>query len=119
MAIVIDQMLAATPAQTRLPSGPIELTQAVHSDLGGEVAQITYSLDGRNNVVFLTATGPSKTITVANVAIPAVATARTDTVSLGEIHGGTGLAQLEIDQRIVAENIVRDAVVIVILDDPA
>lgn len=119
MAVLIDKLLTAFPEQTRLPSGPLRLTQTLHSDLGGENAEIVYSLDGRNNVVFLTPAGPQKTLTIPNVAIPAAPTERTDVVTLGEIHGGTGLDQLEIDQTISAENQVRDAVIVVILDDPA
>lgn len=118
MAVLIDKLLTSSPGKTRLPSGPIRLTQTLHSDLGGESAQIVYSLDGRNNVVFLTPTGPSKTLTISNVAIAGRPTVRTDTVTLGEIKAGTALDQLEIDQLISAENRARDAVVVIVLDDP-
>lgn len=119
MAVLIDVVMVAKPAKTRLPSGPVQLTQTVHSDLGGETAQIVYTLDGRNNVVFLTPQGPQKKLTIANVTIPGTPTQRTDTVTLGEINAGTGIDQLVIKQLITGEeNSREDAVNLIILDDP-
>jgi hypothetical protein len=114
MAVVIDDPLAASPATTPLPSGPIELSQMLHSDLGGETAEITYSLDGRINVQFQTPAGPSKTVVLPGVDIPGNATRRSDTVVLEEIGGGTSMAQVEIRQVIVAETTARDSVVLTI-----
>jgi hypothetical protein len=116
MAIVIDDSLTASPATTPLPSGPIRLQQMLHSDLGGEKATITYSLDGRSNVFFQTPAGPSKTVVIAGVNVPGTPTRRTDTVSLVETGGGTGMAQIEIRQTIKAENTAHDSVTLAIED---
>jgi hypothetical protein len=114
MAVVIDQHLTAAPAQVRLPSGPILLRQSLHSDLGGESAQITYSLDGRHNVAFQTPQGPVKQIHVS-AQIPGGETERTDTVAL-VLHGaGTSLAQVIIKQLIQAETKTHDSVTLAIL----
>jgi hypothetical protein len=115
MAVIIDENLAASPTRVSLPSGPIALTQTLHSDLGGEPAVITYTLDGRHNVVFQTPQGQVKQIQVkANV--PAGPKQRTDTVKLAETGGGTGMAQVEIKQLIQAETNVHDMVMIMIQD---
>lgn len=115
MAVIIDENLAASPGKVRLPSGPIALTQTLHSDLGGEPAVITYTLDGRHNVVFQTPQGQVKQIQVkAN--IPAGARQRTDTVKLAETGGGTDMAQVQIKQLIDAETNVHDMVMITIQD---
>jgi hypothetical protein len=113
MAVVIDENLAASPSSVPLPSGPIALTQTLHSDLGGEPATLTYTLDGRHNVEFKTPQGSSKQVQFkAN--IPAGATQRTDTVKLIETGGGTGLAQVQIKQTIQAETVVHDSVTLTI-----
>jgi hypothetical protein len=113
MAVIIDENLAASPVRVSLPSGPIALTQTLHSDLGGEAAVITYTLDGRHNIVFQTPQGQVKQIQVkAN--IPAGAKQRTDTVKLAETGGGTGMAQVQIKQLIQAETQVHDMVLITI-----
>jgi hypothetical protein len=115
MAVIIDENLAASPMSVRLPSGPIALTQTLHSDLGGEAAVITYTLDGRHNVVFQTSHGQVKEIQVkANV--PAGSRQRTDTVRLAETGGGTAMAQVQIKQLIEAETQVHDMVMITIQD---
>jgi hypothetical protein len=115
MAVIIDENLAASPVSVSLPSGPIALTQTLHSDLGGEAAVITYTLDGRHNVVFQTPQGQVKQIQVkAN--IPGGAKQRTDTVKLAETGGGTGMAQVQIKQLIQAETQVHDMVLITILN---
>ena len=116
MAIVIDETLTASPATTRLPSGPITLRQTLHSDLGGETVAITYALDGRNNVSFQTAQGPDKQIQIKNQKIPGSATQRSDTVTLVETGGGTDLGQIIIKQTIRGENTARDSVTIAVLD---
>jgi len=113
MAVIIDENLTASPTRVSLPSGPIALKQTLHSDLGGEPAVITYTLDGRHNVVFQTPQGEVKEIQVkAN--IPGGARQRTDTVRLKEVGGGTGMAQIEIKQLIEAETNVNDMVMITI-----
>lgn len=114
MAVLIDDPLSASPASVRLPSGSIRLDQMLHSDLGGEKADVTYSLDGRSNVFFQTPAGPQKTVTIQGVQVPGVATRRTDTVQLVETGGGTGMALVEIDQTIRAENTARDSVTLAI-----
>jgi len=115
MAVIIDENLAASPTSVKLPSGPIALTQTLHSDLGGEPAVITYTLDGRHNVVFQTSQGQVKQIQVkAN--IPGSPKQRTDTVKLAvETGGGTGMAMVQIKQLIQAETNVNDMVMITIL----
>ena len=113
MAIWIDEELTASPTEVGLPSGPIDLTQTLHSDLGGEPAKITYSLGLAHNISFQTAGGPAKQIQV-NVNIPGSETSRTDTVQLVEIGGGTGIAQVRIKQLIEAENKANDSVVLAI-----
>jgi hypothetical protein len=113
MAVIIDKHLQASPAQIRLPSGPVVLRQTLHSDLGGETATITYSLDGRHNVSFQTANGPAKQVRIANVSIPASAGQRSDTVEL-VLTGGTSMSQIEIAQEIEAETTVNDSVALAI-----
>lgn len=116
MAAIIDQHLAATPGTVSLHSGePIELTQTLHSDLGGEPATITYTLDGRSAVFFATPGGPAKSVAV-QTQLAASATKRTDRVSLVE-QGDTAMAQVEIQQTIQAETVVRDRVVIGVIDE--
>lgn len=115
MAIVIDENLTASPAETRLPTGPITLRQTLHSDLGGETANIIYSLDGRHNVCFQTAQGQVKQIQINGVKIPGAALERSDTVALVEVDGGTDLGQIVIKQLIRAENNARDSVTLAIL----
>jgi hypothetical protein len=114
MAIVIDENLTASPAVTRLPSGPIVLRQTLHSDLGGETVSITYTLDGRHNVCFQTAQGQVKQIQIIGKKTPGSATERSDTVALVEVGGGTDLAQVEIKQSIRGENTCRDSVTLAI-----
>jgi hypothetical protein len=109
MAILIDEELAASPTEVGLPSGPIDLQQTLHSDLGGESAKFTYSLALSHNVAFQTAGGPAKQIHIT-VDIPGTETERTDTVELVEVEGGTSLAEVTIKQLIQAENTVHDSV---------
>jgi hypothetical protein len=113
MAVVIDETLTAAPALVSLPSGPILLRQSVHSDLGGEPAQITYSLDGRHNVAFQTPNGPVKQIQLS-VQIPGATTERTDSVALVLDGPGTTLAQVVIKQLIQAETKTHDSVIVAI-----
>ncbi|HKI00735.1 MAG TPA: hypothetical protein VKK31_02025 [Thermoanaerobaculia bacterium] len=115
MAIVIDENLTASPAETRLPSGPIILRQILHSDLGGETASITYTLDGRHNVCFQTAQGQVKQIQINGLKIPGGANERSDTIALVEVGGGTDLGEIIIKQTIRAENNARDSVTLAIL----
>lgn len=116
MAAIIDQHLAATPGTVSLQSGEtIELTQTLHSDLGGEPATVTYVLDGRSAVFFATADGPAKSVAV-QTHLAASPTQRTDRVSLVE-QGDTAIAQVEIRQTIQAETLVRDRVVIGVVDE--
>ena len=96
-----------------MPSGPIGLTQTLHSDLGGEPATITYSLSLSHNVSFQTADGPVKQIQI-DVEIPGPETSRTDTVQLVETGGGTGIAQVRIKQLIEATNSSNDSVILAI-----
>jgi hypothetical protein len=116
MAIVIDENLTASPATTRLPSGPITLRQTLHSDLGNETVSITYTLDGRNNVSFKTAQGQVKQFQIKGLKIPGTATERSDTVALVETGGGTELGQIIIKQLIRGENTARDSVTLAVLD---
>ncbi|HEY0511915.1 MAG TPA: hypothetical protein VGH73_08425 [Thermoanaerobaculia bacterium] len=111
MAVVIDETLTAAPAEVGLPSGPIVLRQTVHSDLGGEPAEITYSLDGRHNVAFQTPQGPAKQVQVS-ATIPGGETERADTVSLMLDGAGTALGQVIIKQLIQAETKVHDSVTV-------
>ena len=113
MAIWIDEELTASPTEVELPSGPIGLTQTLHSDLGGEPATITYSLSLSHNVSFQTADGPVKQIQI-DVEIPGPETSRTDTVQLVETGGGTGIAQVRIKQLIEATNSSNDSVILAI-----
>jgi len=115
MAIVIDENLTASPAETGMPSGPIVLRQTLHSDLGGETAGITYTLDGRHNVCFQTAQGQVKQIQINGLKIPGSATERSDTVALVEVGGGTEVGQIVIKQTIKAETTVRDSITLAIL----
>jgi len=115
MAIVIDENLTASPAETGMPSGPIVLRQTLHSDLGGETASIAYTLDGRHNVCFQTAQGQVKQIHVNGLKIPGSATERSDTVALVEVGGGTEVGQIVIKQMIKAETTVRDSITLAIL----
>jgi hypothetical protein len=113
MAILIDEELTASPAEVGLPSGPIELTQTLHSDLGGEPAKITYSLSLSHNISFQTAGGPAKQVQL-NVDVPGTETSRTDTVQLVETGGGTGIAEVRIKQLIEASNKANDSVILAI-----
>lgn len=115
MAVILDRRLAASPKIAKMPRATIDLAQTIHSDLGGEPATITYSLDGRSAVFFETPGGPSKTVTVGPVQVPAKATPRTDRVVLIE-KGDTDMAQVEIKQLIKAETNVRDSVVLEVTD---
>jgi hypothetical protein len=114
MAVIIKKHLQASPAQTGLPSGPIVLRQTLLSDLGGETATVTYSLDGRHNISFQTENGPAKQIRIENVSIPASPGQRSDTVQLVMTGGGTSMSQIEIDQEIKAETTVSDSVAVAI-----
>lgn len=117
MAIVIDENLTASPAETRMPSGPITLRQTLHSDLGTtETVSITYTLDGRHNVCFQTAQGQVKQIQINGLKIPGSATERSDTIALVEVGGGTGVDQMIIRQVIRGENTARDSVTLTILE---
>jgi hypothetical protein len=116
MAIVIDENLTASPAETRMPSGPIILRQTLHSDLGSETVSITYSLDGRHNVCFQTGQGQTKQIQINGLKIPGSATERSDTIALVEVGGGTGVAEIVIKQVIRGENTARDSVPLAILN---
>lgn len=116
MAAIIDQPLAATPGTVSLQSGEtIELTQTLHSDLGGEPATITYSLDGRSAVFFATPGGRAKSVSV-HTQLTGSPTERSDRVSLVE-EGDTAMAQVEIQQTIQAETVVRDRVVVGVIDE--
>lgn len=116
MAIEIETSLAADPDVVTFSGEEIELTQTVSSDLGGEKATITYKLDGRTNVHFETDSGPAKAV-VVEAEIPGTATERTDTVTLCETGGGTGMAQVEIKQTIEGEeNTALDSVTLAIND---
>ena len=114
MAVIIDQRLAADPRIAKTPRATIVLSQTLHSDLGGEAATITYSLDGRSAIHFETPQGLSKT-QVFQAQVPADPTQRTDTVVLVE-DGDTGMAQVEIRQLIQAETQVRDSVTLEVED---
>lgn len=116
MAIVIDENLTASPAETGLPSGPVTLRQTLHSDLGSETVSITYTLDGRHNVCFQAAQGQVKQIQINGLKIPGSATERSDTVALVEVGGGTGIGQIMIKQMIRGENTARDSVTLAVLD---
>lgn len=116
MAIVIDENLTASPAETRMPSGPIILRQTLHSDLGGETVSITYSLDGRHNVCFQTGQGQTKQIQINGQKIPGTATERSDTIALVEVGGGTNVAEIVIKQVIRGENTARDSVTLAVLN---
>ena len=113
MAIWIDEELTASPTEVGLPSGPIVLTQTLHSDLGGEPAKITYTLSLSHNVSFQTPGGPAKQIQI-EATIPGVETSRSDTVELVETGGGTGIAQVRIKQLIAATNDSNDSVILAI-----
>lgn len=116
MAIVIDENLTASPAETRMPSGPITLRQTLHSDLGTtETVSITYTLDGRNNVCFQTGQGQTKQIQINSLKIPGSPTERSDTIALVEVGGGTDMEQVMIKQVIRGENTARDSVTLAIL----
>ena len=115
MAIVIDENLTASPAETGMPSGPIVLRQTLHSDLGGETASVTYTLDGRHNVCFQTAQGQVKQIQINGLKIPGSALERSDTIALVEVGGGTELGEVMIKQMIKAENTARDSITLAIL----
>jgi len=115
MAIVIDENLTASPAETGMPSGPIVLRQTLHSDLGGETASVTYTLDGRHNVCFQTAQGQVKQIQINGLKIPGSALERSDTIALVEVGGGTELGEVMIKQMIRAENTARDSITLAIL----
>lgn len=114
MAVIIDRRLAANPTIATLPRARIVLSQTLHSDLGGEQATITYSLDGRTAVHFATDGGLSKTV-VVEARIPGDPQVRTDTVVLRE-DGDTSMAQIEISQTIEAETRVLDSVTLEVGD---
>lgn len=115
MAAIIDKTLTAVPATVHLQAGEIiDLVQTVHSDLGGEPAKITYSLDARTGVHFATAGGPAKSV-VVETQLPGTPEVRTDRVSLVEV-GDTDMAQVVIQQLIEAETAVRDSVVVGVVD---
>jgi hypothetical protein len=109
MAIVIDRRLSASEKVVNLPSDAFDLIQTLHSDLGGEPARITYSLDKRHNIAFQTPAGPAKQIEVrAN--IPGQPAQRRDTVTLVLDGPGTSIEQVMITQVIQAENQVENSV---------
>lgn len=118
MAIVIDEHLTAVPAETRIPSGPITLRQTLHSDLRSETVSVTYTLDGRHNVCFLTAQGQVKQIQIKGLKIPGIPTERSDTIALVGVGGGTGVERITIKQVIRGEDTARDSVTVVILSRP-
>jgi hypothetical protein len=111
MGIVIDRKLAASITEISLPSGPVILRQTLHSDLGGESAEITYSLDQGHHIAFKTPGNPSKQIHVS-VNVPGTPTQRSDTVELVLDGGGTSLDEVTIKQLIEAENDVQNSVVL-------
>ncbi len=115
MAILIDQLLTATPSQVGLPSGPITLRQTLSSDLtGGESVTITYSLALSHNVSFQTPDGGVKKQIQSEVKITS-GTPVTQTIKLVETGGGTNIAQVTIKELIDGEeNNVRGSVVIAI-----
>jgi hypothetical protein len=115
MAIVIDENLTASPARTRLPSGPITLRQTLHCDLGGDTVRITYTLDGRHNVCFQTAQGQVKQIQITGRKIPGSATELSDTVALVAVGSGTALAQVEIKKSIQGGSTCHDSVILAVL----
>jgi hypothetical protein len=115
MAVVIDENLTASPARTRLPSGPIALRQTLHCDEGGDTVSITYTLDGRHNICFQTAQGQVKQIQITRRKIPGSATELSDTVALVAVGSGTALAQVEIKQSIRGKNTCRDSVILAVL----
>jgi hypothetical protein len=113
MAVVIDENLTASPASIGLPSGPIVLRQTLHSDLGGEPAQILYSLSISKPVAFRTQDGPAKQIRLS-ADIPEGATEREDTVELVATGDIQDLGQVMIKQLIEAETTVHDNVTLTI-----
>lgn len=120
MAIRIksDGRLTASPTIVSLQSGQvIELTQEVSSDLGGEAATVTYTLDGRIAVFFRTPAGPSKTLMV-QTHVGGGFEQRTDKAVLME-EGDTELAEVEIQQTVQGEDgpPARDRVVIGVIDE--
>jgi hypothetical protein len=118
MAIVIDEKLTALPAETGIPSGPITLRQTLHSDLGNETVNVTYTLDGRHNVCFLTAQGQVKQIRINGLKIPGTPTERSDTVALVGVGGGTGVDRIIVKQVIRGKGTARDSVTVAILSRP-
>ncbi len=113
MAVVIDDSLSASPATISLPSGPIELAQGVHSDLGGEMATITYTISGPPNVAFQTSAGPEATVVLQGVEVPGTSVQRSDTVKLVRTAPGA-VAQVEIRQTIEAEDTAFDSVTVAV-----
>jgi hypothetical protein len=109
MAIVIDRRLTASETVVNLPSDAFNLIQTLHSDLGGEQARITYSLDKRHNISFQTPAGPAKQIQV-QAQIPGQPTQRRDSVTLVLDGPGTTIEQVMITQVIQAENRVQNSV---------
>ncbi len=114
MAIVIDENLTASPAKTGMPSGPITLRQTLHSDLGNETVNVTYTLDGRHNIFFQTAQGQVKQIQINGLKIPGSSIERSDTVALVEV-GDSDVGQMVIKQQIRGENTTRDSVTIAVV----
>ena len=109
MAIVIDRRLTASETVVNLPSDAFNLIQTLHSDLGGEQAQITYSLDKRHNISFQTPSGLAKQIQI-QAQIPGQPTQRRDSVTLVLDGPGTTIEQVMITQVIQAENQVQNSV---------
>lgn len=111
MGIVIDRKLAPSITEISLPSGPVILRQTLHSDLGGEAAKITYSLDKRHNIAFKTPGNPAKQIQIS-VNVSGTSTQRSDTVELVLDGGSTNLDEVVIKQLIEAENDIQNSVVL-------
>lgn len=109
MAIVIDRRLTASETEVNLPSDAFDLIQTLHSDLGGEPARITYSLDKRHNIAFQTPSGPAKQIEI-QADIPGQPAQRRDTVTLVLDGPSTSIELVTISQVIQAENRVENSV---------
>lgn len=109
MAIVIDRRLTASETDVNLPSDEFDLIQTLHSNLGGEQARITYSLDKRHNIAFQTPAGPAKQIQVT-ADIPGEPTQRRDTVTLVLDGPSTSIELVMITQVIQAGNQVQNSV---------
>jgi hypothetical protein len=109
MAIVIDRRLTASETEVNLPSDAFDLIQTLHSDLGGEPARITYSLDKRHNISFKTPSGLVKQIEV-QAQIPGQPAQRRDSVTLALDGPSTSIEEVTITQVIQAENRVENSV---------